>query len=303
MSCTTTQRTSARLEAATVVWGKNACRSITFVADATDSLTDEFITLQGYNPQGVATTYVVGKGTDPATPGTTFVSVTFATDATAAAVASAFETALEGITGAPFVVSGTGAQRHIKNRFIGAVSGETIGTSGFTLESTTTGVRIDLGATDGGIDLSTEITAFDVTTNQTGSLILSQIYQGATVNVSASFVEINKEKYDALVGEVTGDSLTPGGGTKVTGYGESRLYQALDALSGTLILHPIRNAATNYADDFVIWKCAPLVNSANFDGTALQGFAIEFNGYLDPSKDKKINLLTRGDWTQAGLDA
>lgn len=303
MSCTTTQRTSARLEAATAVWGKNACRSITFVADDTDSLTDEFITIQGYDPQGVATTYVVGKGTDPVTPGTTFVAVTFVTDATAAVVAAAFETALEGITGAPFTVTGTGTERHIRNRFIGAVAGESIGTSGFTLESTTTGIRIDLGSSDGALDLSFEVNAFDVTTNQSGSIVLSQIYQGASVSLSGSFIEIDKSKYDVLVGEVTGDSVTPMSGTKVTGYGESRLYQALDELSGTLILHPIRNAATNYADDFVIWKCAPLVNSANFDGTALQAFAIEFNGYLDPLKDKKINLLSRGDWTQVGLDA
>lgn len=303
MSCTSTQRTTARLEAATAVWGKQACRAITFVADVADSLTDEFITLQGYDPQGVRTTYTIGKGADPEVTGTTFVSVTFIEDATAAQVAAGFQTALEGISGTPFSVSGTGAQRHIKNRFIGAVTGETIASSGFTLESFGAGVRVDLGSSEGGIDLSSEVSTFDVTTNQSGALVLSQIYQGGAVSVSASFIEINKEKYDILVGEVTGDSVTPGGGTKVTGFGESRLYQALDELSGTLILHPIRNAVTNREDDFVIWKCAPLVGSVNFDGTALQAFSIEFNAYLDPSKNTKINLFSRGDWTQEGLDA
>jgi hypothetical protein len=303
MSCTSTRRVDARLEAVNAVWGKTACRSILFVADVADSLTDEFITLQGVDPQGVVITYTIGKGTDPVVAGTTFVAVTFSTGATAIEVAAAFETALEGITGSPFKVTGTTAERHIVNRFIGVVAGESIGTSGFTLESFRAGVRVEIGASDGGINFTAEVNALDVTSNQTGGLIVAQIFQGSSASVSGSFLEINKEKFDILVGEVTGDSLTPVSGTKVTGFGESRLFQALDELSGTLILHPIRNADTNYADDVVLWNCAPLVSSTVFDGTALQTYAIEFNAYLDTSKNTKINLYCRGDWTQVGLDA
>lgn len=303
MSCTTTKRFNGVVEAATAVWGKKACRTILAVADVADSLTDEFITVQGVSPTGVVTTYVVGKGTDPATPGTTFVSVTFATDATAAAVASAFVTALDGITGKPFKVSSVSGLITLQNRFIGAVSGESIGTSGFTLETAQSGIRVELGSTEGSLDFSTEVNLLDITTNQTGGIVVDQIFQGGSVTVSGAFTEITKTKFDQLIGGSTGDTITPMSGTAVTGFGESKLFQSLFDFGGTLILHPIRLPSTDYSADVVVWKCAPVLESTAFDGTAVQAFNISFNGYLDASVDTKINLWAKGDWTQEGLDA
>lgn len=302
MSCTTQRRIDAQLEASDVTWGRAACRTIEFVADAVDSLVDEFIQIDGYNAEGVKTRYAIGKGADPEIAGTTYVSVTFATNDTAAVVAAAFKAAIDGISAGNFKTSISGAVLEVSNRFIGATS-DSMGTSGFTYVLGLAGVRVELGKTSDAISIALEVSVLDITSNQTGGIVATQIFQGASASLSGSFIEINKERFDALVGSVAGDTVTPGGGTSVTGFGESKLFQALDVLGGQMILHPIRLPASDRSADYIFWKSAPLVNSISFDGTAPQGMEIEFNAYLDPSKDAKINLFARGDWSQAGLDA
>lgn len=302
MSCTTQRRIDAQLEASDVTWGRAACREIEFVADVADSLDDVFIQIDGYDAAGTKTRYAIGKGTDPAIAGTTFVPVTFATAATAAEVAAAFKTAIDGISGGNFKTSLAGTVLTVTNRFIGATD-EDMGTSGFTYTLGLAGVRVELGKTSDAISIALEVSVLDITSNQTGGIIATQVFQGASASLSGTFIEINKERFDALVGSVTGDTVTPMAGTSVTGFGESKLFQALDVLGGQMILHPIRLPASDRSADYIFWKSAPLVNSISFDGTAPQGMEIEFNAYLDPSKDAKINLFARGDWSQEGLDA
>ena len=306
------KRIDATLEAARVKWGKLHCRTITAVANTANVLAGKYLPVNFFNPVlGETLGYVWfddGLASDPAPTGRTLIGAVSVTSGDAAGVvALALQTTLGAFTVSGYaplkVISVAGAIVTVENKFIGQVSLESdLNTTGFSFETLIAGVGIDLGATSDGIELSLEAQTVDITSNQTGGIIASQIYTGSSASLSLNLLEVSKDRFDLLVGQVTGDSLTPSGGTSVTGYGESRLFQSLDSLGGQLILHPIRLVDTDYSNDVIFWKSAPKPQTLNFDGTAPQTLAVEFTAYLDLSKDKKINLFAKGDWTQ-DLDA
>jgi hypothetical protein len=305
----TTKRVDAVLEAARVKWGKTHCRTITAAANTANVLAGKYLPVNYLTPNLVEVLGYVwfadGVGTDPTPNGYTLIgSVSVTSGDSAAVVASALKTTLDAA-----VVSGTvkafkastvlGAVVQVENKFIGPVTAETDpNITGFTRETLVEGAGLDLGATSDGIELSLEAQVVDITSNQTGGIIASQVYTGSSASLTLNLLEVSKERFDLLVGSVTGDSVTPLGGTKVSGYGESRLFQSLDDLGGQLILHPIRLADSDLSSDVIFWKSAPKPQTLNFDGTAPQVMAVEFTAYLDLSKDKKINLFAKGDWTQ-----
>ena len=306
MTCTTTRRIDAQLEAATARWGRQHCRSITPVADSSGSLNDTYFDLNLVNYSFVEAAYYVwlnvnSAGVDPAVSGKTGIEVAVATDATAATVAAAMKSAIDASDVECFTVVTSGVL-FVTNQVQGAITVETdAGSTGFTFTVGELGLSVDLGATSGPIELTLSTETVPITSNQTGSLIGSDIFTGSTAEVGLSLIEITKEKFDILVGEVTGDSVTPVSGTKVSGFGESRLFQALDALGGQLILHPVRLPVSDKSADVVFHRSAPKVDSLNFDGTAPQEMATTFTAYLDQSFNKAINLFAKGDWTQKGL--
>jgi len=278
----TTKRIDAVLEAARVKWGKLHCRTLTAVANTANALAGDYIVLNFFSPNLVETRGYVwfddGPAVDPAPTGLTLIgSVSVTSGQAAASVATAIKTLLDAYT-----VSG---YKPLKvTHQAGAV------------------LTIELGATSEGIELAMEAQTVDITSNQTGGIIASQIYTGSSASLSMSLLEVSKDRFDVLVGQVTGDSVTPVSGTSVVGYGESRLFQSLDSLGGQLILHPIRLPETDFSNDVIFWKSAPKPQTLNFDGTAPQTLAVEFTAYLDLSKNPKINLFAKGDWTQ-DLDA
>jgi hypothetical protein len=163
-----------------------------------------FLQVDGYDPEGVKTRYAVGKGTDPEISGTTFVAVTFDTGATAAEVATAFADALNGITGTPFIATATSDSLEVLNRFIGATD-DTEGDTGFEYELGLAGILVELGKTSDAISIALEVSLLDITSNQTGGIVATQIFQGASASLTGSFIEINKERFDALVGYFNND--------------------------------------------------------------------------------------------------
>jgi hypothetical protein len=309
----TTKRVNAVLEAAKVKWGKTHCRTLVAVANTANALAGRYLPVNFLNPNLVETRGYVwfndGVATDPTPSGFTRIGeVSVTSGDTASVVAYALKTALDAavVTGIikafkPSLV--TGAVIQVENKFIGSITDESDpDTTGITRTTLVAGVGLDLGATLEGIELALEAQSVDITSNQTGGIIASQIYTGSSASLALSLIEVTKERFDILVGQVTGDSVTPVGGTSVTGYGESRLFQSLDDLGGQLILHPIRLPDSDYSSDVIFWKSAPKPQSLNFDGTAPQALSVEFMAYLDVSKDKKINLFAKGNWTQE-LDA
>jgi hypothetical protein len=309
MSCTTTRRIDAQLEAAEARWGRQQCRTWTTVADSSDSLDGTYLDLNVIGYDFAEDQYYLwfntsgGSAVDPAISGKTAIEVSLTTDDTAAAVASAIVSAIN-TADIPIIVSASGAVVTLTNQVQGAITAETdSGSTGFSLEVGTVGLSVELGGTDGSIGLALNTESQIIQSNQTGSLAGSEVYLGSSAEITMSLIEVTKERFDTLVGEVTGDSVTPSGGTKVAGFGESRLYQALDSLGGQLILHPIRLADSDKSSDVIFWNCAPKPSSLNFDGTAPQALEVSFTAYLDRSMNTAINLFSRGDWTQKGLTA
>lgn len=305
----TTKRVDAVLEAARVKWGKTHCRTITTVANTANVLAGKYLPVNYLTPNLVQVNGYVwfddGVQTDPAPATLTLIGdVAVTSGDTAAVVAASLKATLDAA-----IVSGTvkafktsiasGEVVQVENKFIGAVSMEADpDTTSFTRSVLVEGAGLDLGATSDGIELSLEAQVVDITSNQTGGIIASQVYTGSSASLTLNLLEVSKERFDLLVGSVTGDSVTPVGGTSVSGYGESRLFQSLDDLGGQLILHPIRLADSDLSSDVIFWKSAPKPQTLNFDGSAPQVMAVEFTAYLDLSKDKKINLFAKGDWTQ-----
>lgn len=307
MSCTTTRRIDAQFEAAEARWGRQQCRTWTAAENAANALEDTYFDMNLIGYTFTEAQYYVwfngGTGSDPAIAGKTGVEVTISSGDSAAVVAAAVKTAIDAAD-LPVFVSVSGDDFTLENQVQGAVTTETdSGSTGFTLTAGTTGLSVELGATDGPIELALNTETSTIQSNQTGSLVGSEIYLGSSAEISLSLIEVTKERFDVLVGEVTGDSVTPASGTKVTGFGESRLFQALDSLGGQLILHPIRLADADKSSDVVFWSSAPKPESLNFDGTAPQALSVTFTAYLDRGQNTAINLFARGDWTQKGLTA
>lgn len=309
MGCSTPKRVNANLEASNVKWGLKHCRIISPVADVSSSLNDTYFDLNGFDPNLNETLFyvwfnVAAAGTDPAIAGKTGIEIEIDEDASVSDILTALKAALDAISPVKFISSIVGNELEVQNKFIGKVSAELdSGLSGFGFEVGIEGVGVDLGATADAIEITFEGDQVDITSNQTGNLILDQIFLGNSASLSANLIEVTKDKVEILFGKVTGDVVTPMGGTTVTGGGEGRLFQSLAALGGMLILHPIRLPADDYSADWVFWRSAPKPESINFDGTAPQQLAISFTAYLDNATNKKINLFARGDWTQEGLNA
>lgn len=307
MSCTNTRRVDAYFEAAELRWGRQQCRTWTALANTANALEDTYLDLNVIGYDFLEDKYIVwfngGTGSAPSVTGTTNIEVTINSGDTATAVASAIVTAIN-TADIPVFVSSSGAVVTLTNQVQGAITAETdSGSTGFTLEVGTVGLSVELGGTDGAVEVAFNIESTTITSNQTGNIAAAEIFQGASAEISATLIEITKERFDTLLGEVTGDSVTPSGGTKVSGFGESRLYDALDDLGGQLILHPVRLAVTDKSRDLIFWRSAPKLESLSFDGTAVQSMPVVFTAYLDRSYSTAINLFARGDWTQKGLTA
>ena len=170
--------------------------------------------------------------------------------------------------------------------------------STFTLETDVAGIGGELGKTKEGIEVSFEATVFDVNANQTGTLLLDQIIQGTSASASMALLEVTKERLALILGQGFGDTVTPGGGTEVVGFGTSKNFKSSFDSAGKLILHPVRLPSTDRSEDAVFWKTVPLPESINYDGTDTKALEVTFNSLVDDKKDPAISIYAVGDWQQ-----
>ena len=303
-----TQRVLARLEAADLYWGRGHCRTITYVADSTGSLNDTYHDLNVYDASGVEKAYYVwynvnAGGTDPAVANKTGIEVAVATDATAAAVASATKAALEAASVEVFIGDSTAGALSLENWYPGVITAETdSGSTGFTFAVDQAGFGGYLGASAEAIEVSSEVNLVDIQANQFGGQILDQVISGTTMSISVSLLEMTDQRWADIVGQGVG-AVNSDGSTDVVGFGESKNFQNLSDQDGRLIIHPKRIADGDRSADWVFWRSAPVPESFAFDGNAPQSLAVTFTAYLDSGRDKKVNLAARGDWTQSELFA
>jgi len=302
MALTSTQTSDIQLAAATVKWGREECRKVTFVDDTAGDLTDEYFDMNLLDEDQVETSYyVLLSGTtpavDPAPAGKTKIEVSYTDGDTASVIAGLFVTALSALN---VNVSQTGAEVVVENKDIGKITVEVnTNAPSLTFAVLALGLGGDLGKTaEGGIAFSTETQVVSITSDQTGTNALGEVYTGSTASMSMTLIEMNLEKWELVIGSVTGDVFTPSAGTRLVGQGTSRLYKNLFDLGGKLILHPINRDASDKSFDMIFWKSAPKPSSINFSGQDIQGMEIEFVAYNDESKPEEISLWAQGDYSQ-----
>jgi hypothetical protein len=241
-----------------------------------------------------------GVATDPAVAGRTGISVTTATGETDAQVASALASALD--ANANFYAKVDSDDQFlvlIKSFYGGAVDAPaTDGDTGFDFVQTSSGLGGNLGKTSGGTEIAMEAQSAQIFADQTGQIPQDEVFIGSSVEVTVSLLEMTPARWKTLVGSVTGDTFTPAGGTELTGYGTSRLYQSFFELGGQLILHPSRKDASDRTLDITLWKCAPKPASYNFSGEEASTMEVTFTALPDSDVESAINLMSFGDHDQ-----
>lgn len=289
-------------EAAVIRFGREHCRSITTIADTAGSLDGLYFDLNGQDPTFEnEQSFVLAINSDPAVAGKTAIIATVGSGDSAAQVATAIKAAIDAHSGNEFraiIDSNNPEKVIIENRFGGAITAETdSGSTGFTFAVETIGAGGALGKTADGVELTASTEAGDALTNQTGAIVNAQIYQGASAELSANFVELDEAKLRSLF-SVVGDELQNSDNSYTVGFGQSKLFQDLSIVGGQLVVHPQRLALSDYSRDLVFWTSAPKPESLNFDGTSLQQMATTFTAYLDERYNTKVNLFALGNWTE-----
>lgn len=300
MGCAIKKEQSIKLEAAQVYWGKEACRVMTLVSDVAGNLSGKWAPIDVLQGDGTVVKYYLlldnGSAVDPAPAGRTLIEVLYTNGDSASVLAGLVHAELELIEGLESEVV-DGNTVHYRNLWIGSVveSFSTLAPVTVELEN---GIGGFLGRTGEGIEVTIETQSTEITSNQTGELVIDEIGQGQSGSCSASFIELTKERFETMLAGAVGGVYTPVGGTKLIGGGSSKLFQSLKELGGKLVLHPQRLPLTDRSEDFIFWRSAPKPESLNYSGTDVQALSVTFTAYLDDSKPEEINLYAIGDWTQ-----
>ncbi len=290
------------LSAADVSWGRRECYEIT-VGVAAAALDAKYFTVDALSSDfGTNVEYYVwfdldASSVDPAPAGKTAIEVDVVTGDTAAQVATKLQTVLE--AHADFRSTVNGAVVIMEGEFKGEVTNAAADVdTTFTLARNRVGLGGDLGRTSGGVEVTMEAQSVQIVADQTGALVLDEVFTGSSVAATMSLLEMTAERWETVVGSVTGDTYTPSGGTQLVGYGESRLYNSFFDLGGELVLHPTRLAASDKSKDITLFKCAPKPASVNFSGEEPQVMEVEFVALADRGVNDAINLMAFGDSTQ-----
>lgn len=292
-----------RIEPVDVSWKQYESECFDFANATASGLGGQYVVL--YHPNG--TGYYAwfnenSTDTDPAPGGLTEIEVPYAASATPAAIAAAFDTAVDAVAGFDVSVSGTVAT--VVRTVFGSCTDSTTGTAtNVLLTKVQDGKDVYLGLLDGDVEVAFEEATLELTAHQTGTTLRADLRQGVNATVSLTLKESdNALRKEMFVGSA-GGAFTPGGGTELYGWGDKKqgLSSVIDA--GRLILHPVALASNDYTRDLCFWLAYPLIQSITFSGENPEVMGIEFKCYIDSSKPEGINLFAFGNHTQAGITA
>jgi len=290
-----------KVEPVELNWGNPETTRLTAVADVSSNTQNQYYSL--YSTDGTlyhAWNNVGAAGSDPAPAGSTEIEVSYAANASAATVAAAHVTAVAAIADFNCKIDPDDSTKFvIQNVGIGAVTAVVTDVdSGFTIVQVREGSNLDLGFIDGDIEFSPTEDLLEIMANQTGTQILDKIRTGNNVdNITVAMKESDAAKLKAIL-NAGGASVTPSGGTEVTGWGDSKRFLNISGDCRQLILHPVRNAATNRANDFAIWRTYPNLTGFNFSGESEQMINVEFQIIPDPIMADAQDLFVYGDHHQ-----
>lgn len=297
MACTVT---NIKIEPANASWEIEEAWCVDTVADVSSSLNNKYFKL-GKGGQSTYSHYawfnVGGAGVDPAVAGLTDIEVAISANATAAAVATALQAAVDALSDFEAVVDGN----HVS--IYAAAAGESAGAedgaaaTGFTFTQAQEGGVLDLGLLDGDIEVSFEETLFEVTAHQTGTSKIADLRQGVSAEVALTLKESDKAKYKEIFVS-SGGAHTPSGGTEVFGWGKSRQGSNTIVQARRLVLHPVRLDSSDKSDDLCFWKAYVMPESLVYSGENPKTLSLSFKCYLDEEKPDEIEMFAIGDWSQ-----
>lgn len=299
--CANSSSTNQVLEAMKWYFGKRHCRSVTFVNDTVGDQDGKYFDLNTITNEYEEKKYQVllSDGTTTTITGmasdVTLITVTYVSGDTGAEIAALAKTAIEAASTVRTEL--TSATLEILNHFVGLVTTEVnTNATGLIFTLGEAGFGGYLGQT-GESEMTTTIDTVQLVDDAQGTVIQDEIITGTTVEMTLPIREMTTQRWQDLIGSVTGSTVTIDG-EEITGMGTAKLYNSMFLYSGRLVGHPVRNPAATVNQDIVMLNTAPKMNSINFSGASIQEAEFVFSAYKDANVDTGINLVARGDHTK-----
>ena len=215
------------LSAANVSWGRRECYELDLAGISAVSLDGKYFTVDALSSDfGTNVEYYVwfdldAGSVDPAPAGKTAIEVDIVTGDSESVMAGKLQAALEAEADFRSIIGSSANKVIMEGEFKGEVSAAAADVdSAIVIVRNRVGLGGDLGKTSGGIEVAMETTSATIQSDQTGQLILEEVYTGQTAEATMSFLEMTPERWESIVGSVVGDTYTPSGGTQLTGFGE-----------------------------------------------------------------------------------
>jgi hypothetical protein len=161
---------------------------------------------------------------------------------------------------------------------------------------TVTWNSVELGYTEGDIQISLEESLVPITSHQTGTDELGAFRTGKSVSVTVTLKETTRAALEGIF-VAQGNTLTPAAGTEVSGWGTDKQFTSNISTLAALVLHPIAKGAT-LTEDYNFHKAYPMLESITLSAENATTVSVTFKVYRDDSKDSKISFFCKGDGTQ-----
>ncbi len=294
-----------RVEPSIVTYGANTAQvqTITTIADVASALDGKYFFL--YAADGTKR-YVwcdIASAADPAPAGFTGVAATISSNATAAAVATALQTAIDGLDDFTATVSGNVVTvTDVSTGYAPAMHDSSGAATGFAFDVTTLGdSESELGCLDGDIEIAFAPSNVDVQCHESGVTTVASFQNGVEeVTVTLAMLETTAAKLRSILVKTQG-SLIPVGasGTEVLGIGTYGNFKNQLNFASKLVIHPKRLLAADKSLDVTAWKAIPQLQGLTFSSEGPVTFPLVFKCFVDTSKSSRANILAFGDHSQS----
>lgn len=151
-----------------------------------------------------------------------------------------------------------------------------------------TGVEVDLATAASASTAATAVqTAIDALPGFTAAV------SGAIVTVTNVAVGGTTDAEDVDSGVTI--AVSTQGVSAVSGWGTSKRFESQLTDAKKLVLHPVKNAASNLAEDLAFWKAYPMLESITRSGENPTLFSVPFKIFKDSSRADAVNMFVYGE--------
>ncbi|TXH08953.1 MAG: hypothetical protein E6R04_09670 [Spirochaetes bacterium] len=295
-----------RVEPSIVTFGADVAQvqTIKTIADSSGSLNSTYFFL--YAADGTKRYVwlnINSAGVDPAPAGFTGVSVAAATSASAATIASALQSAIDGLDDFTASVSGnTVTVTDVTQGYAPEMHDSNAAPTGFAFSTTTLGDNDEeLGCLEGEIEISFSQSTVPVSCHESGVTPVVEFVNGLEeVTVTLTMLETTFAKLKKVLAKTQGSMIPVGSaGTEVIGIGQYRDFKNLMTFATRLNIHPKRLLAADMSLDITAWKAIPILEGLTLSGEAPVTLPLTFKCFPDSSKSTRANILCIGDYSQS----